>query len=109
MARCIHCLGRVEPPAEVCEACVDLLSDLGEEDEPPPQAPPVGPQPAPVNHTGRFEPTPEDWAAYRELSERGSFRPFDQVRAKQPPSWSRNKWGKAIASTSRRDPDIPKQ
>lgn len=67
--RCIHCLGRVEPPAEVCPACLDLLSDLGEEDEPQPQ-------PAPVNHTGRFEPTPEDWAAYRELSERGSFRPL---------------------------------
>jgi hypothetical protein len=102
--RCIHCLAPVTAPAEVCESCLELIADIGADDyvEPPPQ-------PAPVNHTGRFEPSPEDWAAYRELSERGSFRPFDQVRPKQLPSHARNKWGKAIASTSRRDPDIPKQ
>jgi hypothetical protein len=104
LRKCIHCLAPVIPPAEVCPACIDLLSDLGDDlvVEPPPR-------PAPVNHTGRFEPAPEDWAAYRELSERGSFRSFDQVRPKQLPSHATNRWGKAIASWSRRDPDIPQQ
>jgi hypothetical protein len=36
--RCIHCLAPVTPPAEVCGACVDLLSDLADDYvEPPPQ------------------------------------------------------------------------
>ena len=56
------------------------------------------PQPAPAGHTGRFEPAAEDWAAYRELSERGSFRPFDQIRPKQLPSHARDRWGRAIAA-----------
>lgn len=101
--RCIHCGGGVAPPVQVCQACVDLLSDLGEDVVDPP------PQPAPVNHTGRFEPSQADVQAYCELSERGAFKPFDQVRPKQLPHHATNRWGKAIASWSRRDPDVPKQ
>ena len=104
LRKCIHCLAPVTSPAEVCEACLDLLSDLGEEDEPQPQ-----PAPIVAHRPGPFEPSPEDWAAYREMSERGAFKPLDQVRPKQLPSHARNRWGKAIASTLRRDPDIPKQ
>lgn len=106
LRKCIHCLAPVTSPAEVCEACLDLLSDLGEEDEPQPQ-----PQPAPVapHRGGPFEPSQEDWAAYRELSERGAFKPFDKIRPKERPPHVTSKWGKAIASWSRRDPDVPKQ
>jgi hypothetical protein len=108
LRKCIHCLGRVKPPAEICEACLDLLSDLGEEEEPEPQ-----PRPAPVatHRGGPFEPSREDLQAYCELSERGSFRPFDDVRPKQRPSHATDRWGKALASLkrSRRDPDVPKQ
>jgi len=100
--RCIHCLAPVNPPDEVCESCLDLLSDLGEDVVEPP------PRPAPQPHQP-FHPTAEDWAAYRTLSESGSFLPFDSIRPKQLPSHARNKWGKAIASTSRRDPDVPKK
>jgi hypothetical protein len=102
----------VTPPAEVCEACIALLSDLGEYDDDyePPPAPPSQPAPRPRG-TGRYEPTAEDDAAYRDLLARRSFEPFDQVRPKQLPSHATNRWGKAIASLkrSRRDPDIPKQ
>lgn len=102
--RCIHCNGPVTAPSEVCESCVELLSDLGEEDEPQPQ-----PAPIVAHRPGPFEPSPEDWAAYRELSERGAFKPFDKIRPKERPPHVTNRWGKAIASRSRRDPDVPKQ
>jgi len=105
--RCIHCLGRVEPPAEVCEACLDLLSDLGEDVvEPPPQP---AREPAPVNHTGRFEPTQADIQAYEELSQRGAFRPFDQVRAKEPPGHTRGRWGRAVEAEKRRPPRLTQE
>ena len=106
--RCIHCGARVAPPVEVCESCVDLLSDLGEEDEPQPMPPPPPrPAPRPRPRTGRYEPTAREIAEYEELSERGSFRPLP----KQLPHHVTNRWGKAIASLkrSRRDPDVPRQ
>ena len=112
--RCIHCLAPLTAPAEVCKSCVDLLDDLGEYDddyepEPPPPPPPP-PRPRP-RRTGRYEPTPQEIAEYEELSARGSFRPFNDVRAKEPPGHTRGRWGRAIEAEkrSRRDPDVPKQ
>jgi|GEM_PF-2336683 hypothetical protein len=104
--RCIHCGSRVAAPIEVCESCLDLLSDLGEEDEPQPQPAPIAP-----HRPGRFEPTQADIQAYCELSERGSFRPLGEIMPKARPSHARNKWGRAIEAEkrSRRDPDVPKQ
>lgn len=98
--RCIHCLAPVIPPAEVCEACLELIADIGADDyvEPPPR-------PAPVNHTGRFEPTPEDWEAYRELSERGAFRPLSEIRPKQLPHHATNRWGRAVSAAKKRQGD----
>lgn len=110
--RCIHCGARVAPPVEVCESCVDLLSDLGEEDElQPAPASDRGPA-APVKHTGRFEPTAEDDRQLLEMELRGAFRPLTQLNVpKARPSHATNKWGRAIEAEkrSRRDPDIPRQ
>ncbi|HKM56588.1 MAG TPA: hypothetical protein VJY33_24500, partial [Isosphaeraceae bacterium] len=62
------------------------------------------PRPAPVNRTGRFEPTQSDIQFYEELSQRGSFRPFTEVRPKERPGYSRGRWGKAIEAEKRRPP-----
>ena len=102
---CIHCNGPVTPPSEVCESCVELLSDLGEEDEPQPR-----PAPVVAHKPGPFEPSQADVQAYSVMSERGAFRPFDQVRPKQLPSHARNRWGKAISNWKDvGGPDVPKK
>lgn len=101
--KCCHC---GTPGPSPCPSCLELLSDLGEEPEE------LQPQPAPaVTHRGGpFEPTQADIEAYETMSERGSFRPFTDVRPKQLPSHARNKWGRAISNWKNAGyPDVPKK
>lgn len=56
------------------------------------------PAPAPAPRSDRFEPSPEDWAAYLEMSERGSFRPYS---SHIPPAHTRSRWGKAMSNWER--------
>ena len=62
---CIHC-GLSTPSGRVCGSCLDLLSDLGEEDEPQPRPALVA-----THRPGRFEPSRADVEAYETMSERG--------------------------------------
>ena len=91
--RCIHCGGRVTPPVQVCQACQDLLSDLGEEDEPQPQPAPV------VTHQGgRFEPTQADIQLTRKCPSAARSSRSTKCVPSSCPHHATNKWGKAIAS-----------
>lgn len=95
--RCIHCLGPVAAGGLICPQCAELLEDLETEpDEPAPEPEPVKPRPAPRSE--RFEPSAEDWIAYREMAERGSFRPYNSHVA---PAYTRGRWGKAMSNWER--------
>ena len=98
--RCIHCGAPLAPPRTVCPSCEDLLSDLGEYDDDYEPPPPRGV----TLRSGRYEPSADEVRCYEELSGRGSFRPLCDVKPKAPPSWSKSKWGKAVAAEWQRDP-----
>ena len=102
--RCIHCGGRVQPPDQVCESCLELIADIGADDyvEPPPPRP--APQPAPDRP---YQPTQADIQAFSELSERGSFRPLTETLPRAKPYHARGRWGRAIEAEKRR-PEPPK-
>jgi hypothetical protein len=80
--KCIHCGCDVQPGTaypNVCGSCQELLADMEEDDEddapPPASAPPPAPVRPPAPRSGRFEPSPDDVAAYRELVAAGAFEP----------------------------------